>query len=84
MNVFVRRHCVQKSAAFSQLLQPDVMHSFGQIASGHVNPLFIIELLQKKKERKDQQNLKCHSTNGSIDGNGMQMELKCKWNFNFE
>jgi hypothetical protein len=51
-NVVVKHHCVQASATFSSLLQLDVMHNFGQIASGHVSPLFITKLLQKKgKER---------------------------------
>jgi hypothetical protein len=50
MNVVVRRHYLQTSAVFSQLLQPIVMHNFGQIASGHVSPFFIIELLQKNRK----------------------------------
>jgi hypothetical protein len=45
MNVLVERCCVQASATFFQLLQLDVMDGFGQIASGHVGPFFIIELL---------------------------------------
>jgi len=28
------------------------MHSFGQIASGHVSPLFITKILQKKRKER--------------------------------
>jgi hypothetical protein len=35
------------------------MNSFYQIASGHVHPLLIIELL-KSKEKKLHKNMKCH------------------------
>jgi hypothetical protein len=34
-----------------------------------------------RKERKYQQNLKCHNTNGSIDGNGVKMELEVQMEF---
>jgi hypothetical protein len=47
-NVVNRCQCVHTSAAFSRLLQLDVIHSFSHIASGHVSPLFITKLLQKK------------------------------------
>jgi hypothetical protein len=33
---------------FFQLLQPNVMDNFNEIAIGHINPLFIIELVQMK------------------------------------
>jgi hypothetical protein len=59
------------------------MHNFGQITCGHVSPLFIIELLHKKgKERLTKFGI--HNKDGSTNGSGMQMELECKWNFNFE
>jgi hypothetical protein len=37
-----------------------------------------------RNERKYQQNLKCHNTDGNTNGNGVQMELECKWNSNLE
>jgi hypothetical protein len=43
-------HCVQTNAAIPQLLQPNVMHNFDYITSGHVCPLFIIILLQIKEK----------------------------------
>jgi hypothetical protein len=59
------------------------MHSFGQILSGNVSPLFITELLNKKgKERLTKYEI--HNRDGSTNGSGVQMELECKWNFNFE
>jgi hypothetical protein len=37
------------------------MHNFDEIANGHVNPLFIIELLQKKgKERSTKSEMSQH------------------------
>ncbi len=46
MNIVVQSGCVQTSAMFFQLLQPYVMHNFCYIASGHVCPFFIDELLE--------------------------------------
>ncbi len=44
-NVIIGHHYVWSSVAFPQLLQLNVMHSFYQITSGHVYPLFITKLL---------------------------------------
>jgi hypothetical protein len=51
MNIVVRHGYVQTSYVFSQLLQPNVMHNFCYIASGHVCPLLIIELLEIKGKK---------------------------------
>ncbi len=80
-NVILRLRCVQTSVVFSQLLQPDVMHSFNKIASGHVSPLIIIELLQKKgkeistKFEMSQHKWK-HRWKWSADGTQMKMEFQ--------
>jgi hypothetical protein len=50
-NIVVKRRCVHTSATFFRLLQLNVMNSFYQIASGHVHPFFIIELLQIKGKK---------------------------------
>jgi hypothetical protein len=51
-NGVVKHHYKQTSATFFQLLQPDVMHSFDQIASEHVSPFSITKLLQNKGKKK--------------------------------
>ncbi len=83
MNVVIRHYCVKTSVMFSRLLQLDVMHSLSQIQVGMSTHSSSLNFC-KRKEKKGQQNLKCHNTNGSTDGSGVQMELECKWNSNFE
>jgi hypothetical protein len=57
------------------------MDSFGQIANGHVSPLFITELLQKKgkeisaKSKMSQHKWK-HTWKWSADGTLVQMEFQ--------
>jgi len=55
------------------------MHSLYQIASGHVRPLPIIELLQLKGKKMS---TKFKMSNRV--GARVQMELKSKWNSCFE
>jgi hypothetical protein len=74
-NVIVRHCYVQTSAVLSQLLQLDVMHSLARLQVGmsaHSSSLNFY----RRKERKDQQNLECHNTDGSTDGTRMQMEFQ--------
>jgi len=47
-NIIIRCHYIKISVMIPRLLQPNVMHSFGYITSGHVRPLLIIKLLQIK------------------------------------
>jgi hypothetical protein len=42
--------------------------------STHSSPLNFC----KKNEKKDEQNMKCHNRDGSIDGSGVQMEFHFK------
>ncbi len=45
-NIIIRHYYVQTNATIPQLLQPNVMHSFGYNTSGHIHQFFIVKLLQ--------------------------------------
>jgi hypothetical protein len=45
LNVIIRHHCVQTNVVIPRSLQPNVMHNFGYITSGHVCPHFIVKIL---------------------------------------
>jgi hypothetical protein len=51
------------------------MHNFGKLQVGMSTHFSLVNFC-RKKARKYQQNLKCHNTNGSINGN------ECIWNLN--
>jgi hypothetical protein len=46
MDIVVTSGCVQEGVAFSQLLYPNVMHSFSKITSWHIYPFNVAKLMQ--------------------------------------
>jgi hypothetical protein len=50
-NIVIASHYVQGGAAFFQFLQPDVMHNFNKITSGHICPSKLLKLCKYQEDK---------------------------------